>query len=346
MFRLLYKKNYLTFLLLVLLVLYGGKVHCQNEMRIVFWNVENLFDIWNDSVTLDDDFTPNGQYHWNNKRYRTKLSHICQTIVALGDRGKGRLHMPLLVGMAEVENDKVLRDLCRGTPLRRYGYDFIHFDSPDRRGIDNALLYQRNHFTPYHAVPLSLSDSACGYFTRDILLVEGVTKTNDTIIVLVNHFPSKRGGTSADRHRMQAARRLRSLLDSLAVAHPRAALVAMGDFNSGPDEVEIRNGLMRKNASSLPLFVNLMEAVPHGEGSYKYQDFWSCLDQFIVSAALLDGGLPLQLLHPVGQIFSAPFVMVDDTKYLDKKVFRTFLGFRYQGGYSDHLPIYIDLKHP
>ena len=339
---LLCRSCFLTFFFLLFFVGGSYRTAAQQGYRLVFWNVENLFDIFDDPLVNDDAFTPAGENRWNAHRYAVKLSNISKTLVALGGRGGGRFEMPLLVGMAEVENDRVLRDLCRGTPLRRFNYGFVHFDSPDRRGIDNALLYRKGLFTPYGSRAVSVSDSAAGFFTRDILVVEGVTSLGDTIIAVVNHFPSKRGGVAADRRRVAVATQLRLLMDSLSAAHPRAALVVMGDYNGAPDEYELR-GRLSHDASGR--FVNLMEGVEPGRGSYKYRDHWSCLDQIIVSSNLTDKEetCPLRLVEPEGQVFEADFLMLDDEKFLGRKVFRTYLGMKYQGGYSDHLPVFVDL---
>lgn len=320
----------------------------QNETdcyRLAFWNVENLFDIWDDTTTMDDAFTPEGENHWNMKRYKTKLNHLYQALAALGATDSFGLRMPLLIGMAEVENDKVLRDLCNGTPLRKFRYDFIHYDSPDRRGIDNALLFRRDLFHPFASCVISNSDSSEDFFTRDMLQVCGTDNNGDTIIMLVNHFPSKRGGATADRRRMMAARRLRTTMDSLSLMYPSAAIVVVGDFNASPDEAEIAQGIMRHGSDDVTAFVNLMETIAPGRGSYKYQDHWSCIDQIIVSVNLLDSNsrCPFRCLQDEGQLFEADFMLLDDEKFLGKKIYRTYLGMRYQGGFSDHLPVYIDI---
>lgn len=327
--------------------------------RVAFWNVENLFDTENDTLANDDDFTPRGANRWSRRRYSAKLTHLCQTLVALAERPDGLgLDPPLLVGLAEVENDRVLRDLCLGTPLRKLGYTFVHFDSPDRRGIDNALLYNPKRFLPFLSQPISVSDSSRGFYTRDILLVEGVTELGDTLIVLVNHFPSKRNGAAGERQRMHIARVLRSVMDTLAASHPSAAIVAMGDFNATPDEAAVQQGLMCGADSSGAAFVNLMAPLPPGTGSHKFQGQWSWIDQIVVSrnmtwlAPLLAEArprqksptvCPLQVLDLRGKAFAPDFLLLDDEKYMDKKLFRTYLGVRYQGGYSDHLPVYVDL---
>ena len=314
---------------------------CQDLYRVAFWNVENLFDTENDTVKNDDDFTPRGQYRWSHRRYWTKLRHVYQTIVAMSVESEVYLEPPAIIGLAEIENDKVLNDLCRGTQLRRLGYKYIHYESPDLRGIDNALLYRNDRFRPFFSQAISVSDSSKGFFTRDILLVEGVTNNDDTIILLVNHFPSKRNN-HADRLRMAQAMKLRQIMDSLQAAHKKTAVIAMGDFNAAPDEPEIAIGLMKESQ-----YINMMSCIEPGRGTYKYQDLWTCLDQIIVSRNITEpnGICPLQTATPCGQIFDKDFLLLEDDKYMGYKVFRTFLGIRYLGGYSDHLPVYIDLRN-
>lgn len=332
--------RFLTFLFLSIATSFVCQSQNSEHYRLVFWNVENLFDIWDDSTSLDDDFTPRGQYHWTSARYGEKQKHLAQAIISLGIGKDNKLQPPLIVGLAEVENDKVLRDLCQGTALRRFGYKFIHFDSPDRRGIDNALLYDKERFTPCFTQNICVSDSTKGFFTRDILLVEGVTDKGDTLIILVNHFPSKRNSGNAV-HRIEIAQRLRNTLDTLAAMHPAAAIVTMGDFNASPNEPEIKSNLLQDSDCC---FVNLM-AHKSSKGSYKYKGNWEFLDQIIVSRNLLtpNSRCPLALQSDSGQVFDSDFLLVDDNTYLGKKVKRTFLGPRYIGGYSDHLPVYVDL---
>lgn len=333
--------RFLTFLFIIAVLMSPHKAMGQGCYRLVFWNVENLFDIMDDTTRNDEAFTPAGDNHWTMERYNKKLSMICKTLVALGEDGGSGSGMPMLIGMAEVENDKVLRDLCRGTPLRRYRYDFVHFDSPDRRGIDNALLFRRKEFTPFLSKTVYVSDTSNGFFTRDILLVGGVTRTGDSLFVLVNHFPSKRGGMEAERRRELVARRLRTVMDSIRMLYPSAAVVAMGDFNASPNDREIAECLMRHNDGC---YINLMEKMEHGKGSYKYQDNWSFIDQIIVAAGMMDGRCGLKVKDGEAHLFDAQFLLLDDEKYLGKKLFRTYQGQKYLGGYSDHLPVYVDLS--
>lgn len=335
---LLHKSSFLTFFFSVLLLSVATETTAQDHYCLVFWNVENLYDIWDDPATDDDAFTPDGDNHWSRSRYDRKLRAIYKTIAALGNVGDS-FSMPAVIGLAEVENDKALRDLCKGTPLRKYDYDFIHYDSPDRRGIDNALLYRPSLFRPYFSRPVNVSDSSADFFTRDILHVEGGTASGDTLVLLVCHLPSKRGGNTADERRVTVAGFLGALMDSLRIAHPSAAIVVMGDFNSGPGEHVMKNVLMNGRESN---FVNLMERLPSGAGTYKFRDNWEYLDQMVVSRNLC-APYSGPLMASDASVFRAPFLLLNDLKNMGKKVNRTFLGPRYMGGYSDHLPVYMQL---
>lgn len=315
-------------LLIGMLLPIGGRG--QERRLAAFWNVENFFDVQHDTLKEDVAFTPSGDYHWTRKRYALKRNNVFKVIAAMG--------CPALVGLAEVENDAVLRDLCRFTPLRRYHYSFIHYESPDRRGVDCALLYREDLFRPTESRPIRVSDSSQDFFTRDILLVGGVAlpkggvtlPKGDTCFILVNHWPSKLGGGIADHHRLAIAQRLLSLMDSIQTQHPAALVMAMGDFNAAPDEEAIRKGLRfygreRNDAG----FYNLMAAIPKGTGTYKYRDSWSCIDQVIANRRL------------EVEIFAPDFLLQDDPRYLGQKPFRTYSGMEYLGGFSDHLPVGI-----
>lgn len=310
------------------LLLLTGTTHAQEEWRwtMAFWNVENLFDTWHDTLKDDCAFTPEGDNHWTSKRYQDKQNKIFKTIAAM--------QWPVVIGMAEVENDHVLRDLCRNTPLRKLGYDFVHFESPDQRGIDCALLYRKGCFEVLEARSIYVSDTAEGFYTRDILLVGGVLRDTvscgNTCYILVNHWPSKRGGAEAERHRMEIAQLLLHTMDSLRSSHPAALVLAMGDFNASGNEEAISRGLGFGGGERNPEgFYNLTTQIPQGEGSYKYKDTWSCIDQAISNRKLKV------------ELFAPDFLLVDDEKYMGRKPFRTYTGMNYLGGYSDHLPIVI-----
>ena len=313
-----------TLLSIMLCVLAGLTCQAQDNVRwsVAFWNVENFFDTQHDTLKEDMEFTPTGDNHWTAKRYADKRNKIYKMVAAM--------QWPAVVGLAEVENDRVLRDLCLYTPLRKQKYAFIHYESPDKRGIDCALLYRQDQFKVIESRPVVVSDSIEGFYTRDLLLVGGLLGEKDSCYIFVNHWPSKRNGAVAERHRMEIARLLLGLMDSLQRAHPTALVLAMGDFNAAPEEDAISKGLgfegRCRNAAG---FYNLMCKIPAGEGSYKYKDAWSCIDQMIANREL------------EAAVFMAEFMMIDDTRYMGKKPFRTYSGIQYLGGYSDHLPIIV-----
>ena len=309
------------FFLLFLLYALTACSQTEGDARrcIAFWNVENYFDNHDDPRKDDQDFTPEGNYHWTASRYLDKRNKIYKTMAALG--------YPAVMGLAEVENDAVLEALRLGTPLRAKGYTAVHYESPDKRGIDCALLYRDDSFRLLESRPIAVSDTLHGFRTRDILLVVGLLG-DDTCCLLVNHWPSKAGGMKALRRRRAVARRLRSTMDSLMHAHPGALVVAMGDFNAAPDEAVIRQemGFGRTGRNTEGVY-NLMAGLPKGEGSYKYQGVWSYIDQIMANRQLRV------------EVFRPDFLLTPDDRYMGDKPFRTFIGIRYQGGYSDHLPI-------
>ena len=313
--------------LILLLILLPPMLWGQEDARwtMAFWNVENLFDTQHDTLKDDCAFTPQGDNHWTAKRYADTRNKIYKMIAAMGN--------PVLVGMAEVENDRVLNDLCRYTPLRKRGYEYVHYESPDVRGVDCALLYRSERFCVLEKGRIEVSDSGEHFYTRDILMVGGVVvPEGDTCYVMVNHWPSKLNGHMAESRRMKIACRLRAVMDSVQRAHPGALVVAVGDFNAAPEEEAISVGMGfgdgERNAEG---FYNLMAGVEKGTGTYKYRDAWSCIDQVIANRKL------------DVEIFAADFMMVDDEKYMGKKLFRTYSGMKYLGGYSDHLPIKISV---
>lgn len=324
-------------------LLFSFLVGQAQPQRIAFWNVENFFDTRNDSLTNDDAFTPQGTNHWTSSRFNLKCNNIYKTIVALD--------APMVMGLAEVENDYVLSRLCLATPLRKLDYAFVHFDSPDPRGIDCALLYRRNLFRPFYSSAISVSDTATRWYSRDLLLVGGTTSFGDSLFLLVCHLPSKLGAALADHHRARIARRIRALADSLAVSHPCLPLVVMGDYNADPREPGFCSSFgFPDNLSpeaypndSLPSnpegLVGLMYAFAEGDGSCSYADRWSFFDQFLVRFPACS-----KFQQPSAQLFRPDFLVKPNPRSNSVRPFRTYSGPNYQGGFSDHLPIYIDLS--
>lgn len=301
-----------------------------HHFTAAWWNVENLFDTRDDPRTNDDEYTPKGDRHWTQWKLREKLQGLYKTLVMM--------NLPDVVGLAEVENAYVLRELTRGTPLAQVPYRYVHFDSPDRRGIDVALLYRTDRFVVDSSRRVNLSDTAGGYFTRDILHVVGHTVDGDTVVLLLNHWPSKRGGDEAERHRMEAAARLRQLMLDAAALHPGAAVVAMGDMNSTADEPPLAEGMAFGKDSINPDGIKLLTSrLPTGWGSHKYQGSWRYIDHVLLLAA--DNWL-------VGEMKLGRYdhLLTDERRGPGVRPKRTNQGPRYEGGLSDHLPLMLHLK--
>jgi len=309
----------------------------QQSMTVMFCNAENLFDPDDDPLKDDDAYTPDGDYHWTRSRYRDKLDAVSKVIVAADEE-----QAPALVGLAEVENDTVLRDLTARSALRGVGYGYVMTDSPDRRGIDVALLYRRSFFKLLGQESLRVNLRPYGGgATRDVLHVTGMLENFDTIDVYVCHWPSRYNGTEhTESLRMCAARTVRVSVDSIFRVRRKPYIIIMGDLNDGPDDPAVREGLKAHRYSKGSglgdrELVTVMD--PLSDGSYKYDGVWDKYDQFVVSASLLNGLGCTEMLG--AEIMNMPFLLADDDNYGGVKPFRTYNGRRYQGGYSDHLPI-------
>ena len=290
-------------------------------LEIQFWNLENFFDCKDGGTTASDaEFSARGQRHWTRKRYDAKCSAVAKTILWTGDR-TGRL--PDVVAVAEVENRRVLADLTRNTPLRKAGYGIIHYDSPDPRGIDVALIYRTKVLRPVCSAPIHIP----GIATRDILLAGFVGAEDahppDTLYLLVNHHPSKYGGPSSAPRRAAAIARLRAVCDSLQALGARK-IILTGDFNDTPDNPLFGSLGMRNLAEPL---------ASRGEGTIRFGGRWELIDMFFVPEGL---DATMEILRP-------PFLLVRDNVHPGQKPFRTWSGPRYAGGVSDHLPILLTL---
>ena len=296
----------------------------QESFRILFWNTENLFDCKDDPKKNDNEFLPDATRRWTYFRYRDKLKNLAKGIVASGDE-----YVPDLVGLCEVENDSCLYDLTRRSPLKEAGYRYVMTDSPDQRGIDVALLYQRGSFKLLQhqsiRIPFKQVKKAP---TRDILHVVGKVVSGDTLDVWVVHYPSRRGGKAkSEPYRLLVAEILKHAVDSVMQVRQNPNVVIMGDFNDGPS-----SPVMKKLCSDGRL-VNLMQGKK--EGTYRYRGAWEILDQFLVSENVRTKN---------AEVLQHPFLLEEDEKYGGNKPFRTYNGMRYQGGFSDHLPIILDLQ--
>lgn len=306
-------KRFPRLILIVLFSIACGFLFGQDSLTIISYNVENLFDCQHDSLKNDSSFLPDGMHHWNNSRYQTKLDRIARVLV-----NTSGLERTPLVGLCEVENSRCLHDLCYR--LRRFHYRFVHYDSPDERGIDVALLYDSTKVQILSSRPLHVDLQ--GDNTRDILYACCLIQQRDTIHTLLCHLPSQLGGSAnTETKRLITKRLLQYQVDSIRAIQPAATIVVMGDMNTDPaDDITGMRNLM------LPLQQS-------GKGTHKYQGLWSCLDQFYVSAPLAEQAH----VH----IFAPEWLLEEDSKYLDKQPKRTYKGYRYHDGYSDHLPIVL-----
>lgn len=316
----------------------GGSV-----FRVMSYNVENLFDLDDDSLTRDEEYIPGGMRGWSYSRYRQKLIHIGRVLVA------GGWDPPAVVGLCEIESRKALLDLTRYSTVKNLGYRFVHYESPDARGVDVALLYQQEYFQPVSHKPVRICyPHAPASRTRDILYVSGTVPTGDTLHLFVCHFPSRLGGElESEQNRMFVASVLRSQVDSILLRHQQHGIVIMGDFNDYPDNRSMQEilGAVHPDESKGDL-INLMFPLHEaGKGSHKHAGEWGALDQIIVSRNLLGNNNRFRTLTPEATLLNLPFLLEEDKKYLGFQPFRTYNGMKYQGGYSDHLPVYIDFYY-
>jgi predicted extracellular nuclease len=275
-----------------------------------------------------------------------KNSNISKVFIAMGEGIP-----PDIIGMAEIENDQVLKKFCFDSPLKKYDYHYIHFDSPDSRGVDVGLLYRKNRVTISHSEALSIIfpfDSSSR--NRDILYVVAHLSDHDSIHIFVNHWTSRYGGYAATIiKRNYYAAVVRAKCEEILAQNEKANIIIMGDFNDYPTDESMQQILNVKKVE-VPIqsrqLYNLMSSFSGMEniGTHKHEDFWGCLDQIIVSSPLLQEDAPLHIIDSKASIFSADFLLVPDEKYGGSKVYRTFLGPRYIGGYADHLPVFLELK--
>ena len=302
--------------LLVLIVLFLTEwcIHIAAQpLRIVSYNVENLFHPEHDSLKNDQEWTPEGERRWSYTRYYRKEENIARVLTSMGEWSGIDI-----VGLQEIENAAVVKRLCY--TMRRNEYDFVHYESPDPRGIDVALIYKKSRVDTIRTRKLSCEERELK--TRDILYVCAQVDKQDTLHLFVCHLPSQRGGKAESEWKRKAAKEvLQTAIDSVFALHSDAKIIVMGDMNSEP-----------KN--DLKGLVNRM--IEERYGTHKYQGRWTCLDQFYTSTNL-------QKISTV-TIYDAEWIQEPDEKYLGLKPKRTYNGFHYRNGYSDHLPIQLILN--
>lgn len=315
------------------------------SVGIMFYNVENLFDTEDDPEKNDNDYLPKSKHYWSFERYKKKLDNISKVILSVNSE------VPAIVGLAEVENSRVLNDLVANTGLKKFNYQIIHKESDDPRGIDVVLLYRPDLFKPLNSKFIKvIGKKGRGQLrTRDIVYTKGILAKTDTVHIFINHWPSRLGGElKSEQKRMFAANVMRAQVDSVLKQNSRSIIVIMGDFNDDPDNISITNALRAKSKA---------EAVNKGDlvnlsaewieninriGTLKYKGKWNVFDQLIVSRYLTDKTTGLCISK--AEIAALPFILQEDARHGGKKPLETYDGMKYAGGYSDHLPVLLKLQ--
>lgn len=333
-------------LLAVLLILAAVSAQAQKgpllkPARVIFYNTENLFDTINDPATNDEDFLPESKQHWNSEKYNLKLDHISKALRAMLDTIQ-----PMVIGLAEVENKKVVEDLIAQPALKKFNFGIIHHDSPDERGIDVAMLYNRdvieenfNAFLPI-SFPFDSTDK-----TRDILYMKGFVNEGEPLWIFVNHWSSRREGELGAKKRLAEEKILKDKILDVYKGEPDARVIVMGDLNDNPTDVSpltLADATNIKNPTT-QLLVNMMKPLyARKEFSLKYKDESDIFDQFFVSRNLLNTKASYFIRPDGAHIFNSVWLLFNHPKY-GWIPNRTYSGDRWVKGYSDHLPVYMDI---
>lgn len=317
--------------------IYILKNNSNSIYTLAFYNLENLFDTIDDPNTADDDFTPEGRNRWNAKRYNRKIKKISSVISQIGQKKSEA--PPLIIGVVEVENLKVLTDLVESKDLAEHNYGIVHYNSQDERGIDVALLYQKEHFEllASKTFPLILFDEEGERdYSRDVLLVKGNLKGELTHFI-VNHWPSRRKGTEESQpKRIRAAILVHEIIDMIKAETADPRIVIMGDFNDNPNSPSIKQYLVTDN------FFNPFESIyDKGKGTSTHDNNWYLFDQIIFTKNFFEENNGLA--YRQAEIFEEHFLKSWKGKRKGDP-FRTYIGKWHQGGFSDHFPVYITLS--
>lgn len=309
------------------------------SVSIAFYNVENLYDTINDPLTKDDDFTPSGKKAWTTERYYKKLNDISAVLKEIGHN-----NLPDLVGFAEIENRKVLEDLILSNKESQEIYEIVHEESPDGRGIDVGLIYNKNIFKylNHKKIPIITQSE---YKVRDILYTKGILHDSDTIHIFINHWKSRSGGQEqTESERIICAQTLRKEVDSVFAININAKILIMGDLNDEPKNKSIFEILQANNTYDFKSLYNIMYDLSEQEkGTHSYRGEWNMLDNIIVSQNLLNDKSGFIVAGKTGHIYSEDWISYI-SKDGNKSPNRTYGGNNYYGGYSDHYPVYVVLK--
>ncbi len=309
-----------------------------NTFSIAFYNLENLFDSEHNEYTLDKDYTPEGVFQWSEDRYRRKIQNLGKAISKIGL--KGSKLPPVFLGVVEVENKTCLEDLVNSDKLQAFNYDFVHYDSPDERGIDVAFLYQKEFFELDYSKPYTLyltdNDNVRDY-TRDVLLISG-RLFNEPIYIIINHWPSRNNGVkNSDHKRVKAAKLLEEIISDIYKENKNPNIIIMGDFNDEPDSTSIKNVLMNGE-----LFNPMSALQVNKRGSVNYKGKWYLFDQIILNKPFLNPqNSGIKFIS--AEIFDPHFLQEKSGKRKGAPK-RSFIGKWHQGGFSDHFPVFVNFQ--
>jgi hypothetical protein len=311
---------------------------------IGFWNVENLYDTLNDQWKNDEDFTPSGKNIWNGERYWVKIDRLAEVISKMAtDLTPDGL---AILGLCEIENKSVVQDLVKNKRLKSRNYQIVHIEGPDKRGVDPSFIYNPNYFKVTKAVSyrvVLVTDST--HPTRDILVVSG-SFYGEPLTVLVNHWPSRRGGEMASRpNRNVAAKKARHIADSIITADPKAKVLIMGDLNDDPVNVCVKDIIGTfgdlKNPEEGKFFNPMEKPFKEGTGTLAWADSWNLFDQIMINKPAFPTNFETWQYHDV-RIYNKAFLKSDFGNFKGYP-FRTYSGAAYTGGYSDHFPVFITI---
>jgi len=341
-----------------------GQAKKYNIHTVAFYNFENLFDTVDDIYTNDDEWTPTGAQNWTTEKYNQKLLNLSRVLSEIGTPENP--NAPTFIGGSEIENRGVLEDLIKQPKLLSFDYGMIHFDSPDKRGIDVALLYQKKFFKPtsFSNIPLyilknkkvaeeekneestdeerEVKTQNNRVFTRDQLLITGFLE-DEEISIIVNHWPSRSGGEKATSEYREAAGKLnRKIIDSLQQLNPNAKVITMGDLNDGPynKSLKVALGAKAKKAEvpELGTFNPFEEMAKRGMGTTAFRDSWDIFDQIIITESLIKPDFVTFKFWKAG-IFNKPYLIQNSGQYKGYPLRHSTT----EVGFSDHFPVYIYL---
>jgi predicted extracellular nuclease len=356
-------------ILSLIFLFFGAKLAAQQKNYVIhtvaFYNFENLFDTINDPITHDEEWTPTGSQRWDSKKYHQKLKNLAQVLSEIGSAEN--TNAPTFIGGCEIENRAVLEDLILQPKLLPKNYGIIHFDSPDKRGIDVALLYQKKKFQPttYSNIPLyvyrkevketpkseseektddelQISTKNQRIYTRDQLLVTGFLE-GEEINIIVNHWPSRSGGEKKTSPFREAAGALnKKIIDSLQRINANAKILILGDLNDGTynKSVKVVLGAKAKKADvpALGIYNPFEEMAKNGMGTIAYRDAWDIFDQIMVTKSLLATDYSSFSYWKSG-IYNKPFLIQSSGQYKGYPLRHSTT----EIGFSDHFPVYIYL---